>query len=196
MPVSYEDLQQKLQGVHSYGKYFTAYCPFHEDHSTPSMMVFKDGWFRCLSANCNRNGSWNQLWNKLQGQPIQIKSETRTWFRSPVDMNNEFASQFDLCYQAHIDLEQFSNWQWYLEQRGLEDSIEIAEIGYHRGWYTIPVFDRDHNFVTAVYRAAPHVQEVTGIRYWCQHKLTMYVLDWGLMREPKFIIVVLGCSMH
>lgn len=190
--LNYDDFKNKLQRVHDYGRYLTALCPFHEEHGNPSLMIFRDGWFRCLSANCNRNGSWKQLWNKLNGQPIQIHPETRTMFRSPVP-GIEFTGLAELCYQAHIDLGQFSTWQWYMEQRGLEDAIEIAEIGYYRGWYTIPVFDRDHNFVTAVFRAAPHVQEVTGLRYWCSHKPTMYVPDWNLLlHEPKFIVVVFG----
>lgn len=188
--ITYNDLMDRMQGK-DYGKYFTTFCPFHSDHSSPSMMVFKDGWFRCLSANCNRNGSWKILWNKISGQPIKVHPETRTIFTAPTNLD-DYVGLPELCDQAHEDLEQFSSWQWYMEQRGLSDSIEIAEIGYHRGWYTFPVYDRDHNFQTAVFRAAPHVQEVTGLRYWCHHRPMMYVPDWNKLRNPEFIIVVFG----
>jgi hypothetical protein len=189
--ILYSDFLTKLERTHDYGKYMSAMCPFHSDNTTPSLLVYKDGWFRCLSANCSRTGSWKMLWNKLNGQPIRLRSETRTIFQAPTRLD-EYENLHQLCYQAHNDLEQFESWAWYLEQRGLDDSIEIAEIGYHRGWYTIPVYDRDRNFVTAVFRAAPHVQESTGLRYWCGHAPVMYCPDWNLMVDPKFIVVVFG----
>lgn len=191
MTVTYQDLLGRLQRAHDYGKYISALCPFHEDKETPSLLVFKDGWFRCLSASCCRHGTWNTLWNKLQGQPIQIHPEYRTIFGAPSGLH-EYESLEELAYQAHIDLEQFPSWAWYLELRGLDDAIEIAELGYHRGWYTFPVWDKDHQFQTAVFRSAPHVQEATRIRYWCNHRPVMYVPDWNLVKKARHIFVVFG----
>lgn len=190
MSIQYEDFISRLPRAHDYGRYISGLCPFHEDRTTPSLLVFKDGWFRCLSANCNRHGTWKTLWNKLSGQPIQIKSERRTYWGTPTIKDYETLER--LCYQSHIDLENFQTWAWYLEMRHLDDAIEVAELGYHRGWYTIPVWDRQHEFVTCVFRSAPHVQERVGVRYWCNHEPVMYVPDWKLLSKPKYIMVVFG----
>lgn len=189
--IKYEDFLNKAQRAHDYGKYISALCPFHEDRNTPSLLIFKDGWFRCLSASCNRAGTWKTLWNKLSGQPIQIHSERRVMFNAPTGIR-DYDTLEKLTYQAHIDLEHWASWGWYLEMRGLTDSIEIAEIGYHRGWYTFPVWERNREYVTTVFRSAPHVQEATGIRYWCNHEPVRYVPDWNMFDKPKFIVVVFG----
>ena len=189
--LKYEDFLTRLERSKDMGKYMTGLCPFHSDVNTPSLLVYKDGWFKCLSTNCNRNGTWKTLWNKLSGQPIQIHPETRTLYATPMGLD-AYESLEVLCYQAHMDLEQFPNWGWYLEMRGLTDAIEIAEIGYHRGWYTFPVHDKEHNFVTAVFRSAPHIQNAINVRYYCKHAPVMYVPDWNLMKKAEYILVVFG----
>jgi hypothetical protein len=186
--LTYNDILNALQNVHEYSKYAAAKCPFHND-SAPSLLVFKDGWFKCLG--CNRHGNWLMLYNKVRGQAVTIHPETRTLFNAP-RFCDDYQTEEYMCYQAHLDLLQFTSWQYYLQTRGLDDCVEIAEIGYFRGWYTIPVTDKDSNFVTCVYRSAPHVQEVTGTKYWCNHAPTMYVPDWRLLDKGKFIVVVYG----
>lgn len=152
------------------------------------MLVFKDGWFRCLG--CGRNGNWVSLWNKLNGQPLHITPENRTAFAGPPI--HDLESLEHVCYQAHADLIQFSSFQWYLEMRGLAGRIETNEIGYIKGWYTFPVRDRNGIFQTAVLRAAPHVQEVTGFRYWCRSSPLPYVPDWHLYTTRSVLFVVYG----
>jgi hypothetical protein len=186
--ITYQDLLSKCSDTHEYGTYFSTRCVFHND-SGPSLLVFKDGWFKCLG--CNKAGHWKTLWNKLQGQPVQVHAETRVMFTAP-NGSSEYLNDEELCYQAHMDLIKFPSLQWGMEMRGLGDSVEIAEIGYHRGWYTIPVRDRDYNFQTVVFRAAPHVQEATGHRYWCHGKPMMYVPDWKLLDNMPFVVVVFG----
>jgi hypothetical protein len=187
--ITYNDLLNALQNVHEYSTYAAARCVFHQD-SSPSLLVYKDGWFRCLG--CSRTGSWLQLYNRIKGQATPVHPERRLHVHSPNHLFDEFQTVEHGCYQAHMDLLQFTSWQWYLEQRGLGDSTEIAEIGYLNGWYTIPVKDRDGNFITVVLRAAPHVQLISGHRYWCHHAPTMYVPDWRLLDRAKFIVVVFG----
>lgn len=186
--LTYNDVIRELQGVHEYDRYAAARCPFHQD-SSPSLLVFKDGWFKCLG--CGVHGHLTNLHNKIRGQYVAVHPERRTIFQAPRQLD-DYPTEEYLCYQAHIDMMQFPNWQWYMEMRGLEDCIEIAEIGYHRGWVTIPVKDKDGNFITCVFRAAPHVQEVTGTKYWCNHAPAMYVPDWRLLDKAKFIVVVYG----
>ena len=189
--IKYEDFYNQLERPRDYGKYLSGVCPFHDDKENPSLLVFKDGWFKCLSANCNRHGTWVTLWNKLKGQPVQIKSERRTLHSLPT--LNGFPDEETLCYQSHIDLDHFGSWGWYMEMRGLTDAINIAEIGYYRGWYTFPVYDRNHKFETVVYRAAPHVQNATNMRYFCRKSPpVMYVPDWRLLEESDYIVVVFG----
>jgi hypothetical protein len=191
MSVQYADFLGKLPSAKDSGRYISGMCPFHDDRTTPSLLVWKDGWFNCLSSNCGRKGTWLTLWNKLSGQPVQIRPEKRTIYSAPMGLN-EYIDLETLSYQAHMDLEHFPSWQWYLEMRKVSDSIGIAEIGYHRGWYTFPVYERERAFQTTVFRSAPHVQQSTNIRYWCKQKPVRYVPDWRLMEKPKFILVVFG----
>src|SRR5512138_1043134 len=185
--ITYEDFKTVLPNAHEYGTYMLDLCPFHDD-SSPSLMIFKDGWWRCLG--CNRWGMWITLWNKLKGQPVIVRAERHVGWRGP---NLEgYETLEDLTYQAHLDLMKFSTFQVYLEQRGLLGRIETNELGYHEGWYTIPVTDKNGEYVTTVFRASPPVQKVTGERYWVHHAPIPYVPDWSLLRKSKIIFVVYG----
>ena len=190
--LKYEDFLTKLPNATDKGKYIVAPCPFHNDNS-PSLLIFKDGWFHCLAADCARSGTWNDLWSQLAGRPVQIQSEKRIHYHSPAAMlEEEYGSREDGAYQAHRDLVSFTSFQWYLKMRGVDDAIEMQEIGYHRGWYTFPVWDRDYKFQNVVFRAAPHVQDVIDMRYWADGKPTLYVPDWHLLSKCDYILVVFG----
>ena len=190
MAIRYEDFETAMPKAKSFGHYYLGLCPFHDGHNpNGSMMVFEDGWFRCLG--CNRNGRWQQLWNKLNGQNVVIRPEVGTTFKGPD--TRAFDSLDDMAYQANRDLMKFDSFQWYLKLRGLEDRIDPCNLGYYKGWYTIPVYDRDGEFQTMVFRAASHVQEATGQRYWCpQKEAVMYVPDWYLLDSSDYIVVVYG----
>jgi len=188
--IYYEDFLRLLSNAKDTGKYIVAPCPFHSDTS-PSLLVFKDGWFHCLAAGCARSGTWQTLWNKVKGQPIQVMAEKRVHYGTPRSFLNG-DNREDFAYQAHLDLVHFPTFQWYLEMRGLTDTIDIAQIGYHRGWYTFPVYGPEGEFKSLVFRAAPHVQNATGYRYWSDYKPTMYVPDWHLLDHCGYIVVVFG----
>lgn len=175
----------KLQDAHEYSRYISGVCPFHND-TDPSILVFKDGWFTCLG--CHRHGNWQMLWNKLSGQNVIIRPDAKTSWQGP-RVQGDLES---LCYQAHLDLVQFTSYQWYLTDRGLADRIEINELGYHEGWYTVPVTSENGDFITAVFRSAPHVQHTTGMRYICRHVPVPYVPDWQLLRAHDYLFVVYG----
>lgn len=185
--IRYSDFLSRLKNSHDYGNYISGVCPFHADTS-PSLLVYKDGWFRCLG--CNRNGNWTTLWNKLQGQSVIVRQETNTHWAlpsTPPDMDME-----ELCYQANADLMSFESYQWYIKMRGLEGRIATQGLGYWRGWYTIPVYDETGKFETVVFRAAPHVALATNIKYYCKHKPTMYAPSWSRLNKAKTIAVVYG----
>src|SRR5688572_20124024 len=78
--LNFNDLVNALQNVHEYDRYVAAKCPFHQD-SAPSLLVFKDKYFKCLG--CGRHGNWKMLWNKLKGQAVTIHPERRTIFQAP-----------------------------------------------------------------------------------------------------------------
>jgi hypothetical protein len=184
--VTFDAIVSRLEKVTPYADYSMAVCVFHND-SDPSLMVFKDGWFSCLG--CGRKGHWNTLWSKINGRQVVVIPEPVTSFRPPIYGGSNLE---DICYQAHADLMQFHSLQWYLEMRGLENRIETNEIGYWQGWYTFPVRDREGVFQSAVLRAAPHVQKVSGIRYWCKSDPLPYVPDWHRTLHSKYLFVVYG----
>lgn len=190
MTIRYEDFLAVLPGAEDKGKYIVGRCPFHHDAS-PSLLVYRDGWFHCLAAGCGRSGRWQLLWDKLKGRPISIRTENRVHYHTPASLNG-FESREQQAYQAHLFLERWPSFQWYLEMRGLVDAIEIHELGYQAGWYTIPVWDADGVFQTVVFRAAPHVQEATGYRYWCGHKPVPYIPDHRLVQQSEYLVVVYG----
>lgn len=183
--IKYTDFLTKLDRAHKYEKYIAGMCPF-EEHHNQALLCFADGWFHCLG--CNRQGSWQMLWNKLQGQNIVVRPDAKkSWQGPPVSEDLE-----SLCYQSHIDLMQFSSFKWYLEERGLEGRIEINELGYYEGWYTIPVMSEDGGFITSVFRSSPLIQRATNLRYVCRHIPVPFVPDYGLLNRSDVLFVVYG----
>ena len=186
MALMWDDFKSVLEQITVYERYFIAKCVFHDD-SKPSMMVFKDGFFRCLG--CNRAGTWKTLWNKVKGQPIKIQPEVKTDWKGP---DLEGHDGYEIAYTAYDYLAEFPSLGWYLEMRGLDGRIEPAMLGYWNGWYTIPIFDRERNFLNVVYRAAPHIQAYSGMRYWYHGAPHLYVPDWKLVEDSKYIVITYG----
>jgi len=135
-------------------------------------------------------GKLDSLWSKVNGLGIVVKPEYSPSYRGP--SLGDFSDLESLCYKANDDLINFTSFQWYLQMRKLADRIEVNDLGYWKGWYSIPVYDKERDFVTAVFRSAPHVQEATGIRYWMNYKPTMYVPDWTLAKKKRYLFVVFG----
>lgn len=184
--IQYEDFLSVIGMAQDKGKYIIGLCPFHDD-SSPSLLIYRDGWWRCLG--CNKSGRWITLWNRTKGIKSPVQSERAVRWNVPITKDESLEQ---VAYQSHMDLENFPSFRWYLEMRGMEGRIEPCELGYRDGWYTFPVFDIDRNLKTVVFRAAPHIQEVTGMRYWCNHEPIPYVPDWRLYESGKFLVVVFG----
>jgi len=173
-----------LDNAQQYERYILARCPFHDDKN-PSLLCFADGWFRCLG--CQRSGTWKTLWNKVHGQPVQVRPDVDVHWKGP-NIQDQLAEE--IAYQANDDLMRFGSLGWYLEMRGLEPMIERAYLGYWKGWYTIPIFDSQYNVKNVCYRSSPPVQEVQGTRYWYRGTPYLYVPDWNLLRDKSNYVVV------
>ncbi len=184
--ISYDTLKDQLC-VKEYSNYFITHCVFHDD-TNPSLLVYENGWFKCLG--CNRAGRFDALWKKMQGVGVIVKPDYSPSYRGP--SLQEFSDMEELCYSANRDLINHASFQWYLKMRGLADRIELNDLGYWKGWYSIPVYNEEREFVTAVFRSAPHVQEATGMRYWMNYRPVLYVPDWTLAKRSKYLFVVYG----
>lgn len=188
MTIKIEQLLPKLQRTKEYDNYYSAVCPFHDDHN-PSLLVYKSGWFRCLG--CGKSGDFYSLHRKLIG-----------WTSASLDISNELADfkipQADysselFAERAHKTLSNFSeSLAWYLRMRKLEDQIIPQQIGWHNGWYTFPVYNFGGEYTGVVMRASKHIQEATNLRYVIKTKEHMYYPDWFLARTGKYLVITFG----
>ncbi|MBT9139413.1 MAG: DNA primase [Syntrophomonadaceae bacterium] len=179
----------KLQRVKEYDKYYSAICVFHQD-TKPSMLVFKDGWFRCLA--CGRSGDLYSLSKKLTGQEspsLKIQREATTW-NAPYE---SIKGGLDFAMSAHDTLVLCSeSLAWYLRMRRIDDRIEAQKLGWHNGWYTIPFFAADGSYQGIGMRAGLHIEEANGARYYIPTKTRLYVPDWRLVYSSQYVVVVFG----
>src|SRR3990172_3974734 len=178
----------RLEHVKEYEKYYSALCVFHHDTS-PSMLVYKDGWFRCLS--CGRSGDLYVLDRKLRGwtPPSMLYNTESTDWKPPTGASDPVKFVFD----AHHMLSKYTeSLGWYLRMRGLECRIEGQKLGWHNGWYVIPTFSADDNLTGYILRAGQHVQEATGARYVTHSTSSLYVPDWYLYLTGEYLVVTFG----
>lgn len=188
--VSLSDILPHLQSVREYTNYYSAKCVFHSPDNHPSLLVYKNGWFRCLS--CGRTGDFYLLQRKLVGwdsRSMAIQSERTDWtpqaIRSP-DME-------EVCVDANRMLIDYSDsLSWYLRMRGLEDRIEPQKLGWVNGWYTIPVYNFEDDFRGMIMRAGPHIELASGQRYVTRCKDSIYVPDWYLAKTSSYVVVTFG----
>ncbi len=188
--ISYDQIKAKCTDVHEYSNYFSCICPFHEDNA-PSLMVYKDGWFRCLA--CGVSGQYKRLWNKLRGWGVSPSQEETAW--SPVTTSLNLAEQERFCDEAHQTLSNFiESLGWYLESRGVLGRLEACRLGYNKGWYTIPIYNKSHEFEGYVMRASLAIQKATGRRFHMPkgQPALMYVPDWNLLEKSNYIVIVYG----
>ena len=187
--VEFADVIKELEGTIEHGHYVSALCPFHSD-SSPSMLVFKDGYFKCLA--CGAKGTLNKLHKQLSGwvAPSVTQPTRPTVHLLPSDLDELYYE----CIEAHKTLLNFDDPLGnYLRQRGIHGRILPQKLGYIKGWYTIPIFDRN-TFVGAVARAGRQVQEETGARFSIPigQPSMLYVPDYKLVEDNEYIVVVFG----
>lgn len=190
LQVIYEELLEQLSGIKEYGHYAAALCPKHEDH-TASLMVYKDGWFRCLA--CGYKGRLADLQKELAGWEPPVLSEApkptiHTLPTDPYELEQ-------LCKDAHQLLLGYRYpLQSYLYQRKVEGRIVPQKLGYWNNWYSIPCYDENEMFMGVVMRASPHLQQETGARFNIPkgQPAIFYVPDWGMALSNDYLCVVFG----
>lgn|SRR5574340_530383 len=181
------EIVSRLEHVKEYERYYSALCVFHKD-SHPSMLVYKDGWFRCLS--CGRSGDLYVLDRKLRGwsSPSMSYKEATDWSPPPKQSNPE-----KFIFDAHQRLSTYcESLGWYLRMRRIDKRIDGQKLGWHNGWYVIPTFSQDDNITGYILRAGQHIQEATGARYVTHSTSSLYVPDWYLYLSGSYLVVTFG----
>jgi len=80
MAITLDTLRDILPQAKSYTNYISGICPFHED-SKPSLLVYDDGWFRCLG--CGVVGNYDKLYRALTGRNYSRVVKVEEEFSSP-----------------------------------------------------------------------------------------------------------------
>jgi hypothetical protein len=190
--ITYDKVIQRLENVSDHGHYVSARCVFHDD-SHPSMLVYKDGWFRCLG--CGHQGTLNDLYRALRGWKASYKVHTEpTSFITPYLPPDTFELE-NVFDRAHDRLSNsLETLGWYLRLRNVEDRVDTCRLGWIDGWYTIPVYDKEYKFMGGVVRAGAHIQESTGRRFFMPkgQQNMMYCPDWNLLTNAKSLFIVFG----
>jgi len=191
MRVEFDDIVDSLDQVRDHGRYSSARCVFHSPDNHPSMLVFKDGYYRCLS--CGASGGLTQLQRALNGWVPPAVSNKADW-HSPL-LPNDLYSQDELCNDSHDVLRRHEDpLAWYLKERGIFDRILPQYIGYYNGWYTIPMLSDKKDFLGMVARAGSHIQHTTGSRYSIPHgqRSILYIPDHVIVRDSDYLVAVYG----
>lgn len=189
--ISYDRLKEKSGDITEYSHYYAMWCPFDE-HKSKALIVFQDGWFRCLS--CGENGNHSRLWDKLRGweAPSTVHC-IDSWV--PPYLSSNLDDQEAFCLEAHdILLKNLVTLGWYLEKRKVINRVAPCVLGWNGGWYTIPIFKKNKKFDGYVMRASLSVQKATGRRFHMPQNMgsKMYVPDWRLLDTAPFITIVFG----
>lgn len=178
----------RLRQVKEYSKYYSSLCPLHDDKK-PSFLLYKDGWYRCLG--CGRTGdlySLNRILSGRAGKSLSVRSELSDFHIPQIPASSEI-----FAMSAHETLVTNSeSLGWYLRMRGLENQILAQKLGWYNGWYTIPSYNYDGDYVGMVLRAGRHIQEASGLRYVIKTKGSLYFPDWYLARTCDYIVVTFG----
>jgi hypothetical protein len=191
MPDLYNSLMERLEG-RQYGHYFSACCPFHGD-SKPSLLVFADGWFKCLG--CNENGNHAKLDRKIGSHFIPVRQSNtvsrilprwRGWEEKYGDLEG-------IADAAHRSLVAQPIFQTYFKRRKIYDFVDEGHLGYLDGWILFPVLDKNRTIQDIVVRS---VSKHSDIRYvLCPGDVglrSIYVPSWKKVQQTEVVYVVYG----
>ena len=169
-------------------------CPFHQD-DTPSLGVYEtpERHYHCFG--CKAHGSWRELWEVL-GSPGTVvlapPDRSDSWFDRPRWGNGTPLAQY--AERSHLALVSQPHLHWYIQDRGIEDAIEPASLGWDTGWLTVPVTDEGGEVVGIVGRAYPHISHKINMRYDLPRGQPplMYVPDWEVWNGAGTHYIVFG----
>lgn len=186
MSLSYKDFMSE-PGARQYSTYIAMVCPFHDDHS-PSLLV-RDGGYKCMA--CGAKGSLKKLKDKLSGAVTRPAQET-----TPAGRVTPYVGDVvEFAENAHYELSVKPQLIGYLHDRGVDGMLTEAMLGFHDGWYIIPVTNRDRDIVGVTMRAGPVKQRELDVRFGNPVGQTsmLYVPSWRLFNNPDAdIFVVFG----
>ena len=191
MKLRLEDFEDLLENPRRYDTYIAASCCYHSPDIHPSLLVFDDGFFRCLS--CGATGKFEYLYETLKGRPPRRSpTEKAVWSVPKLSIVRE--ENESLAMSAHNVLVEYENLRWYLQERGLDGRIETCKLGWLNGWVTIPIYGQDGKFQGLCLRAMAHVQRATGQRFAQPkgQKPLLFVPDWKLLDRSKTLAVTFG----
>jgi len=186
-----EDFEDLLENPRRYDTYIAASCCYHSPDIHPSLLVFADGFFRCLS--CGATGKFEYLYETLKGRPPRRSpTEKAVWSVPKLSIVRE--ENESLAMSAHNVLMEYENLRWYLQERGLDGRIETCKLGWLNGWVTVPIYSKEGTFQGLCLRAMAHVQRATGQRFVQPkgQKPLLYCPDWRLLDRSKTLAVVFG----
>ena len=168
---TYDKITELLPDFDEVGRgYIHTYCPFHED-SKKSLLIFPDArgytpGFYCLSGECGRKGSLEELLRVLEGAPPRPRGDSEK--EKPPYLPTDLSELAALANDAHLALvdPDAPERRHYLEQRGLADMIVPARLGWYQGWITAPIFSTTTKTLVGLYcRATPTELKKTGQRF-------------------------------
>ena len=186
-----KDILSHFSAYVEYDRYYMVNCCFHSPDDNPSMMITKDGRFVCLA--CGERGNLTKLQKQLSGwaaPDVVVKSGGR-----PSVLPSDIDDLLSVVYSANRMLKELDDpLANYIRRRGIYNRIVPQKLGYYKGWYTIPIFDRKKVLRGMIARASDAIQESTGRRYDIPkgQEALVYVPDWKLVDDSDYIIVVYG----
>ena len=172
--------------------YLLMRCPWHSD-SKMSLLVYPDGWWHCI-GECNASGRLEKLYAELLSPGATSRSTQENFRGRPPRIPSDPDEMHAFVYNAHDALIRNASYRWYLEKRGVDGRIETCRLGWHDGWVTIPIFDRDDKLQGVFMRAGPMAEKATGLRFTQAEgqKSMLYCPDWALLRDKKAVAAVFG----
>ncbi len=165
----YDKITELLGNYDEIGRgYAHTYCVFHEDNKK-SLMVFPDArgytpGFYCLSGECGRKGSLQELLRVLEGAPPRPRGDSTK--EKPPYLPTDLSDLSTLVNDAHLALldEDAPERRHYLKKRGIVSAIVPCKLGWFFGWITVPIFN--NNRLVGMYaRSTPSEQDRTGRRF-------------------------------
>jgi hypothetical protein len=171
--------------------YVLTHCPFHDD-SQMSLLVFEDGWWNCL-AECG-SGRIERLYEELANPGLVRRPNGVNKNIRPPILPTDREEIEQLVWRAHDALRREDEFKWYLRQRGVEDRIDTAKLGWYNGWITVPVFSENQTLTGVYLRATPPQEKVTALRFTqpTGQRPMLYCPDWRLWKSSMSVAVVYG----
>lgn len=179
--------------------YVLTHCPWHDD-SQMSLLVFEDGWYRCL-AQCENSGPdgsgrIERLYEELSNPGTVRRPQTngKNGYIRPPKLPTDIEDIERLVWRAHEALRKNDDFKWYLTMRGVDDRIETAKLGWYEGWITCPILTENQQVKGVYLRATPPQEKVTGLRFTqpVGQRPLLYCPDWQLWKSSRSVVVCYG----